>query len=77
VLDRLNPLLEPGGVLLVNECGQVDGSPRVVTPHPDFRLFLVVDPASGEVSRAMRTCRSCAFFLALLLGYRAPLCMHR
>lgn len=44
VLDRLNSLLEPGGVLLLNERGAVDGKPRVITPHPDFRLFLALDP---------------------------------
>ena len=28
VLDRLNPLLEPEGFLLVNECGLINGEPR-------------------------------------------------
>jgi midasin (ATPase involved in ribosome maturation) len=54
VLDRLNPLLEPNGVLLVNECGLVDGKPRIVKPHADFRLFLAMNPSHGEISRAMR-----------------------
>ena len=54
VLDRLNPLLEIGGSLLVSECGMRDGKPRVVTAHPAFRLFLALDPRRGEVSRAMR-----------------------
>jgi midasin len=54
VLDRLNPLLEEGGLLLVNECGLVDGQPRIITPHPDFRVFMAMDPQFGEVSRAMR-----------------------
>lgn len=54
MLDRLNPLLEEGGVLLVNECGLVDGQPRIITPHPDFRVFMAMDPQFGEVSRAMR-----------------------
>ena len=31
VLDRLNPLLEIGGSLLVSECGMRDGKPRVIT----------------------------------------------
>lgn len=44
VLDRLNPMLEPGGQLYLNECGTVDGQPRVIQPHPDFRLFLALDP---------------------------------
>eukprot|EP00976_Prorocentrum_cordatum_P082400 1184802-Prorocentrum_minimum.AAC.1 len=46
--------MEPGGCLLVSECGLVDGTPRVVYPHPNFRIFLSLDPAYGEVSRAMR-----------------------
>lgn len=66
VLDRLNPLFEPGGVLQVsclrlrgllvcvradggcvhhlvqvNEQGLLDGAVRTITPHPEFRLFMV------------------------------------
>ncbi|CAB1097864.1 unnamed protein product [Ectocarpus sp. CCAP 1310/34] len=58
VLDRLNPLLEPGGVLPLTECGTSSGaSPtghRTIRPHSNFRLFLTADPSCGEVSRAMR-----------------------
>ena len=54
VLDRLNALLEPQGVLAVNECGLKDGELRVVVPHKEFRLFLCMDPRHGEISRAMR-----------------------
>lgn len=54
VLDRLNSVLEPGGVLHLNECGGVTGEPRVIRPHPNFRLFLAYNPLHGEVSRAMR-----------------------
>ncbi|CAM9165037.1 unnamed protein product [Ectocarpus sp. 4 AP-2014] len=66
VLDRLNPLLEPGGVLPLTECGTTSGdgteaasrasstSHRTIRPHPNFRLFLTADPSCGEVSRAMR-----------------------
>ncbi|GBG32276.1 Midasin [Hondaea fermentalgiana] len=54
VLDRLNPVLEMGGELMINECGMVNGKPRIIRPHKDFRIFLVADPAFGEVSRAMR-----------------------
>ncbi|KAK6953201.1 hypothetical protein Daesc_005501 [Daldinia eschscholtzii] len=54
VLDRLNSLLEPGGYLIINEhCGP-NGEPRIIKPHPDFRVFLTVDPRYGELSRAMR-----------------------
>ncbi|KAL9603891.1 MAG: hypothetical protein Q9219_000829 [cf. Caloplaca sp. 3 TL-2023] len=54
VLDRLNSLLEPNGVLHINEHRSEDGSARVVKPHPDFRLFMTMDPQHGELSRAMR-----------------------
>jgi len=62
VLDRLNPLMESGGELVLTECGASsngevgDGAAcRVVKSHPNFRLFLSMDPgAAGEVSRAMR-----------------------
>lgn len=54
VLDRLNSLLEPKGSLVISNCSQNDGSARVLTPHPNFRLFLTADPRYGEFSRAMR-----------------------
>jgi MoxR-like ATPase len=59
VLDRLNPVMEPDGSLLLAECGStdddgVDATHRHVRCHPDFRIFLSVDPDHGEVSRAMR-----------------------
>ena len=54
VLDRLNSLCESDGVLMLNERGGVDGSIEVVRPHPNFRLFMIVDPQHGELSRAMR-----------------------
>lgn len=44
VLDRLNPLLEPNGALLLNECGTANGQPRVLRPHPNFHLILALDP---------------------------------
>jgi midasin len=62
VLDRLNSLLEPNGFLSINEhCGP-DGQPKLVRPHPNFRLFLTMDPRFGELSRAMRN-RSAEIFL--------------
>lgn len=48
VLDRLNPLLEPGGVLFLNECGHVNGGPRVLAPHLNFRC--AIQPALVAVS---------------------------
>ena len=54
VLDRLNSLMEPDGLVSVNEhCGPT-GEPRIVRPHADFRIFLTMDPRYGELSRAMR-----------------------
>jgi midasin len=54
VLDRLNSLLEPNGLLTINENNEPCGEPRVVIPHSDFRIFLTMDPRFGELSRAMR-----------------------
>lgn len=62
VLDRLNSLLEPDGCLSINEhCGP-DGEPKIVRPHPDFRIFLMMDARFGELSRAMRN-RAIEIFL--------------
>ncbi|CAG8983421.1 hypothetical protein HYALB_00000589 [Hymenoscyphus albidus] len=62
VLDRLNSLLEPNGFLSINEhCGP-DGEPKMIRPHPDFRIFLTMDPRFGELSRAMRN-RAIEIFL--------------
>ncbi|EGC33347.1 hypothetical protein DICPUDRAFT_154614 [Dictyostelium purpureum] len=54
VLDRLNPLLEQDGVLMLNERGMVDGQVKVIKPHKNFRIFLTMDDRKGEISRAMR-----------------------
>lgn len=52
VLDRLNALLEPNGVLTVGERGVDDKGQMVeIKPHQDFRLFLTMDPKNGEISR--------------------------
>lgn len=53
VLDRLNSLLEPNGLLAVSEHHNA-GNTRVIKPHPNFRIFLTMDPRYGELSRAMR-----------------------
>lgn len=50
VLDRLNSLLEPNGTLLLTESGEG----RIIKPHENFRIFFVMDPSLGEISRAMR-----------------------
>lgn len=47
-------MVEPSGSITVNERGIVDGNPLVIHPHPNFRMFLTVNPHYGEVSRAMR-----------------------
>jgi midasin (ATPase involved in ribosome maturation) len=58
VLDRLNPVLEPNGCLILSESGVIDVSTtsrhREVRCHPNFRVFLSINPDHGEVSRAMR-----------------------
>lgn len=63
VLDRLNSLMEPEGSLIINEQRTGDGSIKVVKPHPQFRLFLTMDPRYGELSRAMRNRSVEVFFL--------------
>lgn len=63
VLDRLNSLLErPNGFLSINEHTGPDGEPKIIKPHPDFRIFLTMDPRYGELSRAMRN-RSVEIYL--------------
>ena len=54
VLDRLLPLLEPNGILRLNERGLVDGQVSEIVPHPNFRIFFTMDPKYGDISRAMR-----------------------
>ncbi|CAE6514392.1 unnamed protein product [Rhizoctonia solani] len=54
VLDRLNSLCETDGVLVLNERGTIDGEIPVIAPHPNFRLFMLLNPHYGELSRAMR-----------------------
>lgn len=54
VLDRLNSLLEPNGFLVLHESTNLNGEPRLLKPHPNFRLFLTMDARYGELSRAMR-----------------------
>ena len=64
VLDRLNSLLEPNGTLISNEHASQDGEACVVKPHPNFRIFLTMDPHNGELSRAMRN-RAIELFVPL------------
>jgi midasin len=66
VLDRLNSLCEHGGCLTLSERGFVGGAIQVIKPHPNFRLFMAVDPQHGELSRAMRN-RGVEIFLEI--GY--------
>ncbi|OCL14238.1 midasin [Glonium stellatum] len=54
VLDRLNSLLEPNGYLSINEHSTADGEAKIIRPHPNFRIFMTMDPRHGELSRAMR-----------------------
>ncbi|XP_053677442.1 midasin [Anopheles nili] len=70
VLDRLNPVFEPNGSLMISEKGtlQIDISSseetvtEVVQRHSNFEAFLTLDPKNGEISRAMRNrCVELAF----------------
>ena len=62
VLDRLNSLLEPQGLLTISEQHNGEGDIRVIKPHPNFRILMTMDPRHGELSRAMRN-RSLEAFL--------------
>ena len=66
VLDRLNPLLEPGGVLLLNECGTSSGQPRILRPHPNFRLILAQDHRQVHINLA------CPLLSIFLEGLNVP-----
>ncbi|KAH6964016.1 hypothetical protein DER45DRAFT_601956 [Fusarium avenaceum] len=46
-------VLDNANMCNASHCGP-GGEPRVVRPHPDFRIFLTMDPRYGELSRAMR-----------------------
>ncbi|XP_037949486.1 midasin [Teleopsis dalmanni] len=55
ILDRLNPVFEPNGKLLISEKGiSADDSAEIVKKSDNFRAFLTTDPKNGELSRAMR-----------------------
>uniref|UniRef100_A0A1I8MYX1 Midasin n=1 Tax=Musca domestica TaxID=7370 RepID=A0A1I8MYX1_MUSDO len=56
VLDRLNPVFEPNGCLMISEKGVSKDSDltEIVKKSPNFRAFLTIDPKNGELSRAMR-----------------------
>ncbi|ETI28556.1 hypothetical protein G647_01006 [Cladophialophora carrionii CBS 160.54] len=62
VLDRLNSLLEPDGLLTISEQHNGGDGTRIIKPHPNFRIFMTMDPRYGELSRAMRN-RSVEIFL--------------
>jgi midasin len=54
ILDRLNPILEPNGTLLISEKGVGDLEPENIPKHENFRIFLTTDPKHGKMSRVMR-----------------------
>ncbi|XP_048139451.1 midasin [Rhodamnia argentea] len=79
VLDRINSLVEPCGSITINECGTVDGKPVVLHPHPNFRMFLTVNPNHGDVSRAMRN-RGVEIFMMppfWLLDWKSGCCLRK
>ncbi|XP_040154882.1 midasin [Anopheles arabiensis] len=70
VLDRLNPVFEPNGTLMISEKGTIktdaagddEMATEVVQRHHNFQAFLTLDPKNGEISRAMRNrCIELAF----------------
>ncbi|EYB82690.1 hypothetical protein Y032_0353g3293 [Ancylostoma ceylanicum] len=61
VLDRLNSCLESEGRLVISER---QSSFEPLEPHPNFRVFLCMDPQNGEISRPMRN-RSVEIFVSV------------
>ena len=55
-MSELFSLLEPNGILVIGErgCSDENGKIPTVVPHPDFRLFLTMNPQQGELSPAVR-----------------------
>ncbi|BET00740.1 ATPase family associated with various cellular activities (AAA) [Nesidiocoris tenuis] len=73
VLDRLNGLLEPDGVLVLGERGVgPDSEEVVIRPHEDFRIIFTMDPARGNISRAMRNRGVEIFMEPLPIGVKRP-----
>ncbi|KAM7344790.1 midasin [Cochliomyia hominivorax] len=55
VIDRLNPVFEPNGNLMLSEKGVAGNEEaEIVNKADNFRAFLTMDPKNGELSRAMR-----------------------
>ena len=54
LLDRLNSLLDDDRNIYLNECGLINNKERFITPHKDFRIFMIMNPKFGEVSRALK-----------------------
>ena len=54
VLDRLNSLMEENGSLAIGEKGCRNGQIPQISAHPNFRIFLTMDPRDGDLSPAMR-----------------------
>ena len=54
VLDRLNSLMEENGSLAIGEKGCRNGQIPEISAHPNFRIFLTMDPRDGDLSPAMR-----------------------
>ena len=75
VLDRLNALLEPGGVLTIDERGVIDGQIPSIKPHPNFR-FSYLNYATRAVARKTLLVRQCPWLNSLLkylAGFTSPL----
>ena len=52
VLDRLNSLLDDDKCIYLNECGLDEN--RMIVPNKEFRIFLLMNPKYGEMSRAIK-----------------------
>ena len=53
MLDRLNALLEPNGVLSINERGVIDGQIPTVIPHANFRYIHLLSSCSDILKKSL------------------------
>ena len=68
MLDRLNALLEPNGVLSVNERGVIDGQIPTVIPHANFRYIHLLSSCSDILKKSLCNEIECTHKNVLLSG---------
>ena len=54
LFDRLNSLLHDDKDIYLKEYWLINNKERFITPHKDLRIFMIMNPKIGEVSRALK-----------------------